>query len=1440
MKKLLLLLCALLTGVSGAWAEDFSQGYYTISPGANTSYQGFYSATNGNSKYGGSSSKSTSLAYFTFEKTDQENVYYWYDCSNRKYIYADGSGYLQVADTKDTNDNNYKWFIKDDGAGNLTITDMTNYNDGNPTKGLVQLNSVGGWWASKCTFSQNTGRNTWKFNLLMKKNVPYYIGLQRAADRYLQYSSNKMQQAQVSTKSVEHIWYFTDEGTGSTKIYALSNITAMGYAANATAGADKIATTNSAKNFYIKSTNNTGYPFAFLTDAQSSTLYLSNHGGTSSANMGLYSDINDEGTRLKVEDATDFFAQNQTVNLITSNIITPYSGGAGTSEARVSISHNGGTITLTGAEKTYYLTGSNSATQSTVNFDGTTINYDNELGVGTATYNINNTSITTPRFITSQGGAGRPSVVNLTGNSVITVTGSSNVDTNQSSIMIGHWNGSSDVTLSGTAQIEAVDAQFLIGKTGNTQTITLNDNSSITAKGIIASANASGTNTLNLNGGSLNLGEVGITSFSTSRSIAINVTENATITATAATLPISQPITVASGKVLNIDGTNNAVTLSGKVTNNGTINFKNATLTANLDDRSLANYTFTNCTATLQFVETADEYKAGGFTITNVPDGATIKVKKYGTTDYETITPEAGTATISHEVGVCGLAAWLDYTFNESTKATNIHSPADRVINNAGNAGTSGHNLTIDEGYNTNNCYNDDGTLKVMSTPWRNITWPTNYTVAVAGNVPDVENGCLVAFGSTTAGSQNYLAIIRGASQNEIKLVKGHGMNSAFEVISTMTAANATALSHLVVFTKNGNTFTVYLDGIQKTQVTYSDALGGGFQIGSLHGGVTGTGVVRVNDMSADIKAKVFAKAIRVFDYVITSDQMTALTEEFPYVSYGGTYSRAISENSNLSATNAWLNKGSQGYVDVPVNAIVDAVTYYPDVEITTTAASTLTVNADMDAENIKFDGAGKLTIASDGTHNIHIYGSLTANGPISVKYGETDLSAVPVAIGESGSVEFDFSASDFSSVNVPTDYPVTGNTADYGSKVTGVYPSDIYHTYTLAYNGTTNSYYLTVAPSVALKQQQAIALVTPYYDGNHVGAGLGKYTISLGETSYANFADFETEVTSWTTIGDCVEPTIVFNMPTNGFYRFTSQNNQDNTGNVGKYLHNYLTSGAIALNSTEDKTTIFYVDRTSNLLLSYDNGLYLNNYNVEPAVGESYTWTIEEGAELGKYALKMGTTWYASDWNTTDNITYGRKDANALWAIEPVESLPVTFKGQYASFYSPVDLTLPGGVQAFTGAVNGNRFTLTPVDYVPANTGVILKLDAFESEISKDFTILSTVTPIEGTSLTGTTAAMSVEAGTTLVLGKSDGNWGIYTYGSEGNVTLGGFKAYMDKPANNVKGFAFNFDLPTIVDELNAQSENSGPVYNLAGQRVQKAQKGIYIVNGKKVAMKQ
>lgn len=986
--------------------------------------------------------------------------------------------------------------------------------------------------------------------------------------------------------------------------------------------------------------------------------------------------------------------------------------------------------------------------------------------------------------------------------------------------------------------------------TGQIRSIQLTNNGTINSTSyIVVYADKTSTNNGSITAtqfwGPITLAEGSTTTLSDAspfNSGAVTVSGDATLNLTATTSTLSQAITVADSKTLTIDGDNNTVDLTSLPTlgTGSAVNFIDATVTLNFNDRTLSGYTFTNCTATAQFTETGDEYKAGGFTITNIPSGVTVKVKKYDATDYETVTPEAGTATISHEVGVSGLAAWLDYTFNESTKATNLHSPADQVITNAGNAG-SGNNLTIDTGYNTDNSYNEDGTLKVMSTPWRNITWPTNYTVAVAGNVPDVENGCLVAFGSTTAGSQNYLAIIRGASQNEIKLVKGHGMNSAFEVISTMTAANATALSHLVVFTKNGNTFTVYLDGIQKTQVTYSDALGGGFQIGSLHGGVTGTGVGRVNDIDATLKAKVFAKAIRVYDYVITSDQMTALTEEFPYVSYGGTYSRTISENSNLSATNAWLNKGSQGNVDVPVNAIVDAVTYYPDVEITTTTASTLTVNADMDAENIKFDGAGKLTIASDGTHNIHIYGSLTANGPVSVKYGETDLSAVPVAIGESGSVEFDFSASDFSSVNTQTDYTVTGNTADYGSKVTGVYPSDDYHTYTLAHNGSTNSYILTVEPSVKWWQDHAIALVTPYYNENHVGAGVGKYTISLGETPYANLVDFGTAVMSWTTMGDCVEPTIAINQPTSAFYRIKSGS---------KYLQDVRRDNENTqrtMTDTDGAETIFYLN--GNTLVGYKTGFGFG-YSVCQTQDTEHlnTQLFTESAEVGKYTIQsqQGTCTSADYnegyWGIDDSDLSRKADAasGACWTLEEVTSLPVSITSAlYATLYSPVALTIPDNVQAYyISSLTETEATLSPITTtIPANTPVILKADAG----AYNFNIVNDIESISGNKLSGITAAQNFDNDEIYTLQQNKAGNAVGLFPKTAG-TLAGFKAYLSASqlSSLSKGFVFNFDIADGIDAArmeNTQTDNA--IFNLAGQRVEKAQKGIYIVNGKKVLVK-
>ena len=63
------------------------------------------------------------------------------------------------------------------------------------------------------------------------------------------------------------------------------------------------------------------------------------------------------------------------------------------------------------------------------------------------------------------------------------------------------------------------------------------------------------------------------------------------------------------------------------------------------------------------------------------------------------------------------------------------------------------------------------------------------------------------------------------------------------------------------------------------------------------------------------------------------------------------------------------------------------------------------------------------------------------------------------------------------------------------------------------------------------------------------------------------------------------------------------------------------------------------------------------------------------------------------------------------------------------------------------------------------------------------------------------------------------------------------GFKAYLPADGNNARFITFDFGTETAIDELKGENGNVKTViYDLSGRRVQGAQKGIYVVNGKVV----
>ncbi len=138
----------------------------------------------------------------------------------------------------------------------------------------------------------------------------------------------------------------------------------------------------------------------------------------------------------------------------------------------------------------------------------------------------------------------------------------------------------------------------------------------------------------------------------------------------------------------------------------------------------------------------------------------------------------------------------------------------------------------------------------------------------------------------------------------------------------------------------------------------------------------------------------------------------------------------------------------------------------------------------------------------------------------------------------------------------------------------------------------------------------------------------------------------------------------------------------------------------------------------------------------------------------------------------------------------------------------------------------------------ITANVPVLVK--ATEASSAQTFNGVQVVAPTEGAVVMGTNTKfigvfgpLTIKAGDYFV-----GNGAIYK--SEGNTNMKAFRAYIyAQEASEVKMFIDG--VATGIEAINGAvvAEDNAPVFNLAGQRVNKAQKGIYIQNGKKVLVK-
>ena len=279
-----------------------------------------------------------------------------------------------------------------------------------------------------------------------------------------------------------------------------------------------------------------------------------------------------------------------------------------------------------------------------------------------------------------------------------------------------------------------------------------------------------------------------------------------------------------------------------------------------------------------------------------------------------------------------------------------------------------------------------------------------------------------------------------------------------------------------------------------------------------------------------------------------------------------------------------------------------------------------------------------------------------------------------------------------------------------------------------------------------------------------------------------------------------------------------------------------------LALANTVTDESIFCY--TNGALVSYQEGLSINasNYNNVGAVS-NVVFSKAVNKVLGCYNVKVGDRWiYGSgDYIDSGSGTTPDQRNGYNWWLEEVTELPVVVTAAgYATLYAPVALTIPAGVKAYTGTVKGDYLTLNAVEgTIPANTGVILEAP----QGTYKFAVTADVDAIEGNALTGS-APKSVKNADKKVYTLQNGSNGpgLYRFNGvdgNGNTTyINGFRAWVElDAAAAVNALRITRGDETGIDQIISNDELV--IYDLAGRRVEKMEKGIYIVNGKKVVIK-
>ena len=321
--------------------------------------------------------------------------------------------------------------------------------------------------------------------------------------------------------------------------------------------------------------------------------------------------------------------------------------------------------------------------------------------------------------------------------------------------------------------------------------------------------------------------------------------------------------------------------------------------------------------------------------------------------------------------------------------------------------------------------------------------------------------------------------------------------------------------------------------------------------------------------------------------------------------------------------------------------------------------------------------------------------------------------------------------------------------------------------------------------------------------------------------------------------------------MPENGYYRLKSRMVDEGDTNYGYVGVNSSATlvGNIA-DPTADASTVFYVKKNSAGYYSFTSqGVYgtvasqstpvvadANEHNFILAIAAPGYAYIKTARNVDRSCYHVAAT------QGYQVVGWGSGAQASHFVFEPATSLTInlnTVEGKgYATTYLPFAVRFDAGeVVPYTVRENtaGDMAIYTSIDSneVPAGTGVLLISET--GATSATATIISSAEAVENNELTG--HYLAGEVASALVLNSVGGQVGFYSLAA--GSTLAANRAFLGNDGGSIRGLQLvAAGAATGIQNVETKAAQNAEVFDLQGRRVQNAQKGLYIVNGKKVIL--